>query len=109
MCLLGGYILIGAIYRYYFLGIHSVEVKLVLHKYHIHVMLNSAQLLSCSLNSEPFEGVFGLSALLTGSENFLSKFVKLYLSWTKKIESEPLPESRYQNISKIVPEPNVET
>ena len=29
MCLLGGYILIGAVYRYYFLGIHSVEVKLV--------------------------------------------------------------------------------
>uniref|UniRef100_A0ACD5YLZ3 Uncharacterized protein n=1 Tax=Avena sativa TaxID=4498 RepID=A0ACD5YLZ3_AVESA len=25
LCLLGGYILIGAIYRYYFLGIHSVE------------------------------------------------------------------------------------
>lgn len=27
LCLLGGYILIGSIYRYYFLGIHSVEVK----------------------------------------------------------------------------------
>lgn len=25
LCLLGGYILIGAVYRYYFLGIHSVE------------------------------------------------------------------------------------
>jgi hypothetical protein len=25
LCLLGGYILIGSIYRYYFLGIHSVE------------------------------------------------------------------------------------
>jgi hypothetical protein len=32
LCLLGGYILIGAIYRYYFLGIHSIEVMPVLHK-----------------------------------------------------------------------------
>ncbi|KAF8683824.1 hypothetical protein HU200_044762 [Digitaria exilis] len=29
MSLLGGYILLGAVYRYYFLGIHSAEVKLV--------------------------------------------------------------------------------
>ncbi|KAG8096363.1 hypothetical protein GUJ93_ZPchr0013g36755 [Zizania palustris] len=27
LCLIGGYILIGAIYRYHFLGIHSVEVS----------------------------------------------------------------------------------